>query len=81
MSTTEPIRKKTDIRKMKNYYFDKGSYRNFLMMSFGLNTGLRICDVLTLKAEDVYDFKNRVIKEHIELKEAKTGKTIIIKIF
>ncbi|MBR1460593.1 tyrosine-type recombinase/integrase [bacterium] len=80
MGTTEPIRNKKDISKMREYYLKKGSYRNFLMISFGLNTGLRICDILRLKTEDVFDFKKRVIKEHIQLKEIKTGKTITIKI-
>ena len=80
MSTTDPMKKKSDIRQMRKYYLENGEYRNFLLLSFGLNTGLRISDILRLKVEDIFDFKNRVMKDHIEIKEKKTGKTIIIKI-
>ncbi|MBR1442670.1 MAG: tyrosine-type recombinase/integrase [Firmicutes bacterium] len=80
MKATDPIRKKSDISKIRNYYLNKGEYRNFLLVCFGINTGLRISDILNLKSEDVFDFKNNTIKDHIYLKEKKTGKTNSIKI-
>ena len=65
MKTTDPMKKKNDIRQIRKYYLEKGKYRNFLMISFGLNTGLKMCDILRLKAEDIFDFKNKSIREHI----------------
>ena len=80
MKTTDPIKKKNDIRRMREYYLKKREYRNFLLISFGLNTGLRICDILRLKADDVFDFQNKVMRDYIQIKEKKTGKFISIKI-
>ena len=74
MKVTDPIRKKSDIRKIKNYYLQKGEYRNFLLLSFGFNTGLRISDILNLKMEDVFDFNEKIIKDHISINEKKTVK-------
>ncbi|MBR1442701.1 MAG: tyrosine-type recombinase/integrase [Firmicutes bacterium] len=80
MKTTDPIKKKNDIRRMREYYLKKGEYRNFLLISFGLNTGLRMCDILSLRVEDIFDFQNRVIRDYIQIKEKKTGKAICIRI-
>ncbi|SDM32059.1 Phage integrase family protein [Halarsenatibacter silvermanii] len=45
------------------------NYRNYLLFVVGINTGLRISDMLKLKVEDV---KN---KTHIYISEGKTGKS------
>jgi len=62
----EPIRKLTDINKVKKVLSDQP--RNELLFAFGINTGLRISDILKLKVEDV---KN---KKHITIIEQKTNK-------
>ena len=49
MSTTQPIRKIEDINALKNYYLEKGEYRNYMFVVICLNTALRVCDVLRLK--------------------------------
>ena len=67
MNEVQPIRDKEKIEEMKNKLL-KDSYRNYLLFLVGINTGLRIRDLLKLKVEDV---KN---KSHIILKEQKTGK-------
>lgn len=67
MTTVDPIRKKTDIEKIKSVLLEN-SYRDYLLFEFGINTGLRISDILKLKVSDIRG------KYHIELKERKTGK-------
>lgn len=80
MSTTQPIRSYEDVQRLKNYYYEKGVYRDFLLVSVCLNTALRICDVLSLKWKDVMDINTGKIKEHIRVEEAKTEKITIIKL-
>lgn len=80
MSTTQPIRSYEDVQKLKNFYLEKGEYRNFLLITVCLNTALRICDVLALKWQDVIYEDTGEIKDYIRIKEQKTGKTTVIKI-
>ena len=75
MNLAQPIKKTRDLEKFKNYYKKiKPNYRNNLLITLGLNTGLRISDVLSLKWDMVYDFKNKKYKHHIIITEQKTGK-------
>ena len=67
MEFVEPIRDKKIIEQVKNILLKNGS-RDFLLFVAGINTGLRISDLLKLRVEDVQD------KSHIELRETKTGK-------
>ena len=66
--TVEPIRNKSQISEIGNF-LAKTCYRNFIIWNFGINTGLRISDILGL---DVDDVKN---KSYVNLKEKKTGKS------
>ena len=68
MATVDPIRDLADIKKMKAELL-RSSYRDFLFFEMGINTGLRVSDILKLKVSDVKD------KYYIEIKEQKTGKT------
>ena len=73
MSTTQPIRDKEALRKFKNFYkIQKPSPRNYAIIVLGLNTALRISDILNLTSERVYDHNK--VREHIVVKEQKTGK-------
>ncbi len=63
----EPIRNKSDIEAIE-YVLKRNSARNHLIFVFGLNTGLRVSDILGLNIDDV---KN---KNYIEIHEKKTGK-------
>ncbi|MCK8828139.1 site-specific integrase [Natroniella acetigena] len=67
MNKVSPIRDKSKIKEMKAELL-KRSYRDYLLFVVGINTGLRISDILKLKVEDVKD------KTHIEIKEKKTEK-------
>lgn len=67
MELVQPIRDKKLIEEIKTELSKQG-YRDFLMFVTGINTGLRISDLLTLRVSDVKD------KSHILIKEEKTGK-------
>ncbi len=67
MNLVEPIKDIKDIRKLESY-FKKTSIRNRLIFIFGINTGLRISDILALNVEDV---KN---KDYVKIREKKTKK-------
>lgn len=73
MSTTEPIRDKQKLLDFKNYYLNERiNLRNYTIIIIGLNTALRISDILNLTYDDVYlDSK---VQEHITIREQKTGK-------
>ena len=68
MNKVEPIRDKQKIEDMKTQLL-KSSLRNYMIFVVGINTGLRISDILKLKVKDVKD------KSHIKLKEGKTNKS------
>ncbi|MCI8484539.1 MAG: tyrosine-type recombinase/integrase [Lachnospiraceae bacterium] len=79
MGTTQPIREKDELKKFLNYYQDlHPNLRNYTLTVFGLNTALRISDILNLNWEDVYDFKQNCFREHLFIREGKTGKQNII---
>ena len=63
----EPIKKKEQIQAIEEY-LAKHNKRNQLIWVFGINTGLRVSDILALNIEDVED------KNYVEIKEKKTGK-------
>lgn len=79
MSTTEPIKNKKDLIKFKEYYEKiQPDSRNALLMTMGLNTALRIGDILELRWKDVYSFEKKRMREHIRVCEQKTGKQNMI---
>ena len=63
----EPIKNKKDIEAVEKF-LEMHSKRNRLIFAFGINTGLRVSDILGLNVEDV---KN---KSYVEIREKKTGK-------
>lgn len=76
--TVEPIRNRKKIKQM--YHYLKGKDPKYgLLFKFGLNTGLRISDILPTKVSDIFD-KNGRFLEYFVLKEKKTGKGKKIKI-
>ena len=75
MSTTQPIRNQEDLQCFKEYYqAEKPCTRNYALCIMGLNTALRISDILRLKWKDVYDFSRNTLLSHITVTEQKTGK-------
>lgn len=53
MQKTQPIRNTKDIRRQKQYYLDRNLVRNYALITLGMNTSLRIGDLLLLKWENV----------------------------
>mgnify|MGYP000855902348 CR=1 FL=1 len=76
--TVEPIRDKQKINKM--YYYLKGRDPKYgLLFKFGINTGLRISDILPIKLSDIFIGQNR-FHEHLVIREKKTRKEKKIKL-
>lgn len=79
MSTTQPIKSKKDLFALKNFYLkNEPNLRNYALICTGINTALRISDILELTWEDVYDFRQKRFRPHLTLRENKTGKKTII---
>ena len=75
MKITQPIRDIVELKKIKKYYREvKPNKRNSLLVVCGLNTALRISDILKLRWKDVYNENLLSFKSHIDVKEQKTGK-------
>lgn len=75
MSTTQPIRNLKQVEKLKNYYYkDKPNLRNYTLICLGMNSALRISDLLTLRWQDVYQFDEKKFVSHVVITEQKTGK-------
>lgn len=75
MKLVQPIRDLRKIEIIKKLLLANENYglRNNLLFVLGINSGLRISDLLKLKIKDVY-FQGK-IKDYIEIKETKTSKT------
>lgn len=71
---TTPIRTKEEIEQMKTYFLSKNRYRDYALFVTGINTALRIGDLLELKWVDIYDSSKSTYRRHIELYEQKTHK-------
>ncbi|WP_163531438.1 site-specific integrase [Halobacillus ihumii] len=71
-NTVDPIRDKADIQQMKEVLLHQ-SYRNYFLFVFGINSGLRISDMIELKVLDVRD------SDYLKVRERKTNNTRRIK--
>lgn len=75
MHTVQPIKDREKIEAMKKI-LRASSLRDELLFTLGINTGLRISDILSLKVGDVRNAKGAV--ERFEIVEKKTKKTRIV---
>ncbi|PHD57106.1 site-specific integrase [Bacillus toyonensis] len=66
MNFVQPIRNPEEIQQLKEH-FKETSLRNYILFIMGINTGLRISDVLKLKVGDVKG-------SHISMREKYPGK-------
>ncbi|CEG29812.1 site-specific integrase [Bacillus sp. B-jedd] len=66
MNFVQPIRDPEIIAGIKQYLRDE-SDRNYMLFVLGINSGLRISDILPLRVKDAQ-------KSHFTLRETKTGK-------
>ncbi|WP_142829024.1 site-specific integrase [Planococcus soli] len=67
MNYVQPIRDKELLEAIKKHLKEKNE-RNYMLFNFGINTGLRISDLLNFKKEDVFG------KQQLVLVERKTKK-------
>lgn len=74
MNVVEPIRSENQIKQIKGNLFKKKNPRDFTLFVFGINSGLRIGDILSLKLKDIKDNQGN-LKDYLIIKEQKTGKT------
>src|SRR5690625_2725036 len=71
MNEVQPLKNKRDIERIKDALSD--SPRNLLLFTIGINTALRVSDILSLRVRDIVD-------THIMITEKKTGKRKRIKL-
>lgn len=75
MSTSQPIRSLTELRRLKEYYYkEEYNLRNYVLICLGINSALRISDLLHLRWDDVYEFSMDRFRRHIIITEQKTKK-------
>lgn len=70
MNTVQPIRDPEVLQDIKDYLKSTND-RNYIMFLLGINTGLRISDILRLRVRDL-------LGSHISIREKKTGKEKLI---
>lgn len=73
MNFVEPIRDPRKIAQIKNVLKGAGRYRDLLLFVVGINTALRISDLLKLQSRDFFTSEGD-IKPRFWLKESKRGK-------
>lgn len=64
----EPIRSVAEINEMKSALFELGGERDQFLLTFGINTGLRVSDIVKFKVRDVRG------RPYVDIVEQKTGK-------
>jgi len=82
MNNVEPIKSKEKVFAIKQYilsdrYSEKYRARDYLLFVFGINSALRISDLLSLRVKDVFNSQGE-IKESFKIKTKKTKKEMKI---
>jgi len=80
MPAAEPIRNKTKLRQLANYYLLRGQHRNYALVIVGVHTALRISDLLLLTWDHVFDERSGDFRTHIVITEKKTKKEKTVRI-
>ena len=73
MKFVEPIRDMKKISRIKNQLTWAWKIRDLVLFWLGINSALRISDLLSVKVWDVFD-ADCTVKEYFEMNEAKTNK-------
>ena len=77
--TIEPIRNMKVVQGIENMLHSQKNYRDWILWIFGLNTALRISDLLSLKINDVFD-SNMQAREFIYINYSKRKNKKVVKI-
>ncbi|MBT4641942.1 MAG: tyrosine-type recombinase/integrase [Deltaproteobacteria bacterium] len=73
MNFVEPIRDRKKIAQIKNLLRGQRRYRDLLLFVVGINSALRISDLLTLRIGHLIDEQN-MRKQRFSIQEQKRGK-------
>lgn len=73
MNFVEPIRDRKKIAQIKNLLRGAGRLRDLLLFTVGINTALRVSDLLRLQIGHFMDDR-QAIKKRFRIKEQKRGK-------
>ena len=73
MSFVEPIRDRKKIAQIKNLLRGEARFRDLLLFTVGINTALRVSDLLRLRVGHFVDDRQS-IKSRFQIKEQKRGK-------
>jgi integrase len=73
MNFVEPIRDRKKIAQIKNLLRGQKRFRDLLLFTVGINTALRISDMLQLRVGDFIDDQQRT-QARFSIREIKTGK-------
>lgn len=79
MNLTHAIKDIATISRLKDEY-KKGGTRDYMLFLVGLNTGLRISDIIDLKVSDVRKKLRDEIVDVIDVVEKKTGKRRLVEL-
>ena len=79
MEQVEPIRDPRKVAAIKKMLRGQDHPRDYLLFVMGVNTALRIGDLLQLRIGDVLDERGEIV-EFIHLREQKTGKAKRVKL-
>ena len=74
MKFVEPIRDTKKIAQIKNLLRGQWDIRNLLLFEFGINSALRISDLLTIQVRDLLE-EDMTVKDFFDIQEGKTWKT------
>ena len=79
--TTEPIRSRQKIdaiyQELRNHEVPVLAHRNYLLFKLGINSILRISDIITLKVGQVFNGKGA--REYLAIQEKKTGINLLFR--
>ena len=73
MNFVEPIRDRKRIAQIKNMLRGQKRFRDLLLFTVGINTALRISDLLNLRSANFFD-ADSTVKTRFWVREQKTGK-------
>jgi len=68
VKVVEPIRSKSDLKRIINWFYSNNYPKYAALFILGINSGLRISDILSLDVGDVY------MRNSVTVREQKTGK-------
>lgn len=70
----EPIKDINDIVRAQNYFLSNGRYRDNLLFTVGINTGLRCGDLVKLKVGHLLNEDGTSYRDRVTVQEEKTSK-------